>query len=203
MPNHGGLDARGMAAGGQQHERPGQPQRERPPAADDRNQRQCLETEARDAARRPTAPCRSTRDTRRCCAHPTRRSPPPTRRRGPAESAMLAARNPGRTHSSAGSRRASRLSSTWPARNSSASASTHLTAPIAMSDGCGPGHRVHRAPRTTPTRRRRRRSVKPAGDRDGRRPGSPRSSRPCRRPRRWSRAGSGSPRRLSTSPFHR
>ncbi len=57
----------------------------------------------------------------------------------PAESAMLEARNPGVTHSSGGDRLASLLTSTCPARNSSESASTHLTIPIAISDGCGPG----------------------------------------------------------------
>ncbi len=57
----------------------------------------------------------------------------------PAESAMLDARKPGLIHSSCGDRRPSRLSRSCPARKSSASASIHLIAPIAMSDGAGPG----------------------------------------------------------------
>jgi hypothetical protein len=57
----------------------------------------------------------------------------------PAERAMLEARKLGVTHSSDGGRSASRRMSTCPARNSRPSASTHLMAPIAMSDGCGPG----------------------------------------------------------------
>ena len=126
---------------------------------DNRDERQRLEEEPGDQRGSRTSR-RRTRGTRPrlCPPDPTVASAHTAT--SPAERAMLEARNPGLhplerlVH-----RRASVPRSTWPARKSSASASTHLTTPIAMSDGCGARDGVRGELRPVmPARRRRRRT---------------------------------------------